>query len=229
MSMNVQGVIQALSRAVEVSPTEEQAVHKPVITLSRDHGAGGTEITKMLAERLDLEIYDETVLDAVAHRVEVSPNLLKGLHERSETSAESWLYALITGKNVSREEYLKAMITVMRSIYHKGGIIVGRGAHIVLEDRDVLRVRLTGSEKICAKRIAERKRLTLTEAKEECARINKERGTYVWNMFQTRLNDPANFDLTINTDHFASFEDVLEILIRSMEMIQRTRQSVAAD
>lgn len=222
MSIDVQGVIQALSRAVEVSPAEAEVTHHPVITLSREHGAGGQEVMKLLSERLNIDIFDETILDAVAHRVEVTPGILKALHERTDAATDSWLYALFTGKNVSRDEYLKSMVTVIRSIYHKGGIIVGRGAHVVLEGRDVLRVRLTGSEKACAKRIAERNRLSLTEAKMECAKVNKERAAFVWNMFQSRLNDPANFDITINTDHFSSFDQVVEILVRAMEMLGHT-------
>jgi hypothetical protein len=38
-------------------------------------------------------------------------------------------------------------------------------------------------------------------------------------MFKSRLNDPTNFDLTINTDHFAHFEQIVETIIRAMEMM----------
>ncbi len=219
MTMNVQGVIQALSRAVEVSPSDANKNLHPVITISRDMGTGGEEVAAMLAKRLDLEIFDENILDAISQRSEVNKKVLKSLHEKVSSASDAWLYAMVTGKNVSRTEYVNALITVIRSIYHKGGIIIGRGAHVVLQGRDVLRVRLTGSKEACAKRVAYSERLSLTEAKQKCAEINKERGTLVWNLFKSRLNDPTNFDLTINTDNFAHYDQVVEIIMRSMEMM----------
>ncbi len=219
MTIDVQGVIQALSRAVEVSPLDSDSTLHPVITISRDMGTGGEAIGKMLAERLDLDVYDENIIDAISTRSEVNKNVLKNLHEKVSSASDSWLYAMVTGKNVSRDDYVHALVTVIRSIYHKGGIIMGRGAHVVLQGRDVLRVRLTGSKEACAKRVAHREHLSLTEAKRKCAAANKERGQFVWNMFQSRLNDPTNFDLTINTDHFAHYDQIVETLLRAMEMM----------
>lgn len=219
MTIDVQGVIQALSRAVEVSPLDSDSKLHPVITISRDLGTGGDAIAKMLSERLGLEVYDENIIDAVSNRSEVNKGVLKNLHEKVSSASDSWLYAMVTGKNVSRDDYVHALVTVIRSIYHKGGIIMGRGAHVVLQGRDVLRVRLTGSKEACAKRVAHREHLTLSEAKRKCAEVNKDRGAFVWNMFKSRRNDPTNFDLTINTDHFAHYEQIVEILIRAMEMM----------
>jgi cytidylate kinase len=219
MTIDVQGVIQALSRAVEVSPLDSDTTLHPVITISRDMGTGGEAIARKLAERLDLEVYDENVIDAISTRSDVNKNVLKTLHEKVSSASDSWLYAMVTGKNVSRDDYVNALVTVIRSIYHKGGIIMGRGAHVVLGGRDVLRVRLTGSKEACAKRVAHREHLTLSEAKRKCAAMNKERGAFVWNMFKSRLNDPTNFDLTINTDHFAHYEQIVETILRAMEMM----------
>lgn len=219
MSIDVQGVIQALSRAVEVSPGDTDHTLHPVITISRDLGTGGEEISCLLAQKLELEVYDETVIDAISQRFEVNKNVLKNLHEKVSSASDSWLYAMITGKNVSRTDYINALVTVVRCIYHKGGIVIGRGGHVILQGRDVLRVRLTGSTEACARRVAHRDRLSLSEAKLRCKEVNKTRAQFVWNMFSSRLNDPTNFDLTINTDHFAHYDQVVEILMRSMEMM----------
>lgn len=219
MTIDVQGVIQALSRAVEVSPFDADSTLHPVITISRDLGTGGEAIANLLSERLKLDIFDEDILDAISQRSEVHSNVLKNLHEKVSSASDSWLYAMVTGKNVSRDDYVHALVTVIRSIYHKGGIVMGRGAHVVLQGRDVLRVRLTGSKEACAKRIAHREHISLTEAKRKCTAKNKERGQFVWNMFKSRLNDSTNFDLTVNTDHFAHYEEIVEILIRAMEMM----------
>ncbi len=219
MTIDVQGVIQALSRAVEVAPSDRDQKLHPVITISRDFGTGGEEISRLLAERLGLEIYDENVIDAIAKRSEVNASLLKNLHEKVSATSDSWLYAMVTGKNVTRQDYVNALVTVVRCIYHKGGIVIGRGGHVILQGRDVLRVRLTGSREACAKRVAHRDQLSLSEAKQKCGAINKERAKNIWNLFHSRLNDPTNFDMTINTDHFAHYEQVVEILIRSMEMM----------
>ncbi|MGZ8411051.1 MAG: cytidylate kinase-like family protein, partial [Hyphomicrobium sp.] len=96
---------------------------------------------------------------------------------------------------------------------HTGGIIVGRGGHVILAGRDVLRVRIVGSVEACATRISDQEGASYAEAKRKVQDVNKRRGKFVWDMFHSRYNDPTNFDLIVNTDYFRRLDDVVELVL----------------
>ncbi|MCW9001672.1 MAG: cytidylate kinase-like family protein [Rhodospirillales bacterium] len=220
MAFNVQTVIQAISRAAELSPQEQaKAVRKPIITISRDHGSGGDEIAEALAERLGIDCYGKEVLNAVAKRAEVNESLLRDLHEKVTKASDSWLYSVVFGKNVARDDYVRDLVTVIRGLYRVGGIILGRGGHVILAGRDVLRVRIIGTPDACARRIAHLDHIDLKEAKKEVVAANKAHDTFVWEMFRTRLSDASTFDIVINTDHFADYGQVVDILMNVVTMM----------
>ena len=90
-------------------------------------GGGGDEIARDLAGQLGVEIYDEEILDGIAKHANVNPSLLEDLHEKVSRASDSWLYSVIFGESVSRDDYLRYLVTTVRGLYRMGGIIKGRG------------------------------------------------------------------------------------------------------
>ncbi|MGB0749470.1 MAG: AAA family ATPase [Magnetospiraceae bacterium] len=212
MTVNIQSVIQALIKANDVAHADGGEPRRPLVTLSRDMGSHGDAIAQDLAARLGVKVYDKEILDAIAHQAGVNSALMKTLHERVSDASDAWLYALVTGKNVSREDYRRSLITAVRALYRTGGIVLGRGAHVILAGRDVLRIRITGSVDVCAQRVAQRQHIPLQDAVKLVRETNKRRATYVWETFKSRLNDPTNFDLVVNTDNFADYHTAVELI-----------------
>lgn len=175
---------------------------KPVIAISRDHGALGRTIAQGLAARLDVPIYDREILDKVAERLETEPATLKLLDESNARARDFWLMRLFTGKDLSEDAYREQLVNVILSLSRVGGIILGRGANVVLATSCALRVRVTASHDVCMKRVQERYHISEAEAKDQIERVNSARGRFVWEMFHRRNSDASNFDLVINTDRF---------------------------
>ena len=48
---------------------------------------------------------------------------------------------------------------------------------------------------------------------------NSQRGKFIWDTFQQRLNDPNTFDLIINTDHVTDKNKVVDVLVEAMNMV----------
>ena len=229
MSLNIQGVIQAMTVATETETrSESERTRLPVITLSRDHGSGGDEIAAGLAERLGIEIYDEEILDAISKHANVNPSLLEDLHEKVSGKSDAWLYSVVFGESVSRDDYLRYLVTAIRSLYRMGGIIKGRGGHVILAGRHIFRVRIIGSVDVCAKRIAHQDNMGLNEAKKVVRETNRKRGRLIWKLFNSRLNDASNFDIVINTDHFSDYGQVVDIIMQCMRSLGYA-QPAAAD
>ncbi|MGE5547914.1 MAG: cytidylate kinase-like family protein [Solirubrobacterales bacterium] len=224
MTNNILSVIAAMAEVATVTPkgTPSRPAH-PVITISRDYGSGGDIIATRLCQRLHLPLYDEEVLRQVATRLEDDPAIVKLLDEGFGRAKDMWLYRLFSGKDVSPDNYRDTLVKVVMSLGRLGGVIIGRGAHVILAESCALRVRIAGTPEVCARRMAASGHGTYEEELAKALELNHRRGKFVWEVFQSRLSDAGQFDITINTDRMSDFEDVVELLVGMAQAIHEGR------
>ncbi|MEO5375713.1 MAG: cytidylate kinase-like family protein [Alphaproteobacteria bacterium] len=223
MAVSVQQAIRAMVVAAHTEPREqrERCPDKPVIVLSRDYGSGGDEIARRLAERFGVPVYDREILEAIAQRLDADEVALRQLDESIDKGRYLWLYRLITSQDVSFEAYRRTLINVILGLARVGGVIVGRGAHVVLFTHCALRLRICGTSPRCARRVAEAEGLDLTAARVKVLDINRNRARFVWDYFRSRLNDPSQFDLILNTDRTVSLEAAADALAAMVAAVYR--------
>lgn len=224
MTTSILNVISALA---EVATVPRQGDHarprQPVITLSRDFGSGGDVIATRVCQRMKLPLYDEELLREVAGRLNDDPAIVRLMDEGFGRAKDMWLYRLFSGKDVGPDIYRDTLIKVVMSLGRLGGVIVGRGAHVILANECALRVRVAGTPEICAKRMAAQGHGEEAELLERAREINHRRGKFVWEVFHSRLSDVGQFDLTINTDRMEDFEDVVETIVVMAEAVHSGR------
>lgn len=216
MAVNAQAVIQAIIRALEEPPARGRQARKPVITMSRTIGSGGDYIAQAVAERLGIELYGQEIINGIAAEANVSASLIEAMNDKLD-AVDAWIYSAVFGKHVSRDEYVHFLSTVIRGLYHTGGVIAGRGGHVILAGRDILRVRIVGSVEACATRVSEQEGISYAEAKRKVQDSNKRRGKFIWDLFHSRYNEPTNFDLIVNTDYFRRLDDVVELILLAVK------------
>lgn len=218
---DVQKAIQAIVSTISTSGEPRLVPSgRPVVCISRDCGTGGDEVAKLLAERLGVEVYDRVIVERISQRLDAEPETMRALDAGANQLRDLWLYSLVTGQNLNADHYKRHLINVIVSIGRSGGVIVGRGAHLILANSGALRVRITGSLDICAKRIAEAEGLDIDVARKRVEEVNHNRGKFVWDHFQVRSNDPRTFDLIINTDHISDRQKVVDMLVEAMKMVK---------
>jgi cytidylate kinase len=210
-------ILNVISAMAEVATTSPQGgarrPQRPVVTISRDYGSGGDIIAERLAQRLDLPIFDEVVLKEVAARLQDDPAIVRLLDEGFGRAKDMWLYRLFSGKDVSPDSYRDTLVKVVMSLGRLGGVLVGRGAHVILAESCALRVRIAGSPEACARRLAAAGQGSYEDLMDKVNDVNHRRGKFVWEVFHSRLSDAHQFDLTINTDRMDDFEDVVDVLV----------------
>jgi len=223
MTMDATKLVEAILKAHAAEMHGGQDAERPVVTLSRDYGSGGREIAQHLAKHLAVPVYDKELLDAVVERSGADPHLLAQFDEKTRSFWDSWIISMLSGENVLNDNYRRHLVKVVLGILYtgNGGVILGRGAHLILAQQNVFRVRLTASPETCAERVAKKKSVALEEARKLVELVNQNRSKFVWDVFKKRLNEPTAFDLTINTDRLAKYEEVAEIIIFAMQYQHR--------
>jgi len=224
MTTNILSVISSLAEAAATRRDEASGrPPRPLITLSRDFGSGGDIIATRLSHVLDLPLYDHQLLGEVAVRLKDDPAIVRMLDEEFGRAKDMWLYRLLSGKDVSADAYRDSLIKVVTSLSRVGGIVIGRGAHVILAGACALRVRIAGSPEICARRMAAAGHGDEASLLPKVLEINHKRGQFVWEVFQSRLSDANQFDLTINTDRMEDFEDVVATIVQLAKAVQSGR------
>ena len=224
MKCSVERLIESLI-AVELAQARKAAEDKAalarkasyVVTVSRGFGSLGKKIAQALADRLEVRCCDRSILEGVAQRADVDVELVKRLDENLEHSITSPWTEFFKGKSFPKERYLHFLVKVVLNISKKGGVIVGRGAHLILGPDKAFRVRIIGSLGNCAQRVAEREQINIEAARESVTTINRQRADYLQQLYGEGINDCSDYDLTINTDRF-DVDESIELILHSMQL-----------
>jgi cytidylate kinase len=186
-----------------------------VITVSRMYGCGGDDVAQQLADRLDLHYYDKQILEAIVAAAPENKALMERLDQQVTTMREEVMHMIVTGKSPT-EEYRHYLLNVILGIARHSGVIVGRGAHLLLADYRAFRVRIVASEETCAARVAERQHISQQEALRWARQADQEHSDYIRKVFGRDVNDPITFDLVINTDHIG-LEQAVNVILFAMQ------------
>jgi len=137
---------------------------------------------------------------------------VRHLDDRVNRINGNWWQTLFKGKSYPKERYLQHLVKVVLNISMKGGVIVGRGAHLILGPERCFRVRIIGSLDKCAERISEREAIDLKAAQLRVQEVDRERTEYLNELYGVHAADSSNFDLVLNTDRFTVKETTALIL-----------------
>jgi len=186
---------------------------RPVITMSRQYGALGEHLGRLVADKLEFQCWDQEILHEIARHAKMPSTLFESLDERKKDSVSQLIAVFDKNHHVTAGEYMHQLLRVLHTIAtHGDAVIVGRGASYVLDPDSTLRVRT-----VCAldERVAglvERKGLSEKEARERCLRIDRERQEFIRSHFDRDIDDPSGYDLVINTGT-CSLDVAAEIII----------------
>jgi cytidylate kinase len=173
---------------------------QPMVVLSREYGGRGAEIGHKVAEKLGFQYHAQELVHEIAKRARVRQKLVESLDERAQDRVEQWVTELMEGGIFAPSDYLRNLSKVVIALGRHGrGVIVGRGAHFILDPTRTLRVRAIAPLETRVARIAEREDMSLVEARALVLRVDSERIAFYRQHFNVDVADPAHYDLIVNT------------------------------
>ncbi len=187
-------------------------LHMTLITLSASYGAGGASVGPTLAERLSVPFLDRAIPFAVSERLDVDVATAERHDARIGRGGIERLLRGFIGQDIGApvplapeltvdDDFRRATEEVLLAQAATGeGVILGRGAAIVLRDRqDVLRVRLDGPPERRAGQAARLGGIPLEEAERTRDRMDRRHAEYIRRFYGVDITDYSLFDIVLDS------------------------------
>jgi hypothetical protein len=189
-------------RSVSIKFHPTHAVQeKCFLTISRESGAGGSEIAAIVGKRLGWKVLDKNLLDHVAERFHHDRSMLKLVDETRSNWVFDVLGTWMDNKVIPHETYVAQLTRIIQAVARQSNFIfVGRGARFILPREKVLAVRLVAPEGFRVKRLMHVFSLSESDARRYMRDTDKGRREFVQRFFHHDITDPHLYDLVINTE-----------------------------
>ena len=186
-----------------------------IITISREYASGGSQIGKMLSERLGIPCYDREIIGKVAAESGLCEKFIEDKGEYGNKVAIETYFA--TGMYYNGPSVEDSIWAIQHQIIEELAekepcIIVGRCADYILRKRtDVLNVFIHADKKTRAKYLAEDLKENVLDPEKYLKELDRRRSTYVQFYTDMKWGDSRQYDITLNTGKI-SFNQCVEIL-----------------
>jgi cytidylate kinase len=189
----------------------------PYISISRELGSGGAEISRLLAEKLGWLHYDREIIEAIASKSHVREELVARFDEHIQNELDTYLQNLLTRQLLDNTHYLHHLTRVLVGIAQYGNaVILGRGANFILPPENGLRIRVVAPLDSRKQRLMQMHGYDEKQALHEIAQRDKERNEFFSHHFRCKPNEPCAYDVVINTGQF-SIEAATDLIIKLAE------------
>ena len=194
-------VQQGEEKAAAASNAGTAAGIGPYLTISRESGAGGSQIARLVGDAIGWEVLDRKLLECVAEKYHTSPAVLELVDE----TTTNWITELfghwIDPTSVSQMQYVCRVSRVILMAARAGKVIfVGRVAQFVLPHERGLCVRIVAPLKYRIKQIMECRHLSFEEARDYVAKTDASREECARQYFHRDIADPHLFDFVVNVE-----------------------------
>src|SRR6516164_3855750 len=113
------------------------------IAISREAGANGSAVGRLLGERLGWPVYDYELVERIADDMGLRSTLLESVDEKRMSWLQECVASFSSGRSVTESAYVRHLVqTLLTLALHGECILVGRGANVVAPPETTLRVRL---------------------------------------------------------------------------------------
>ena len=185
----------------------------PVITISKEPGAGGNILAQKIAERLDLDLFNREIIKEIAESAKISASVIETLEKERLSGIEDFISSLVNKHYLYPGLYLEHLMKVVCTIAEHGrAIIVGRGANFILPPEKRLSVRMIAPLDVRIQNIARRFDVSVDEAKRRVIRRESRRKAFVRQSFNADISNPIHYDLTINTGNMSMVSAVEAVI-----------------
>ncbi|MGV8092632.1 MAG: AAA family ATPase [Mangrovibacterium sp.] len=198
----------------------------PVITISREVGCGGLQVSHLLAAEMNKIVYckrwqviSKEILNESAQELQVAPEKVERLLKLNEHFTFDEILSAFTDKYYKSN---RVILNTVREVIHNFAIegyciILGRASHIIASDiRNALHIRLVAPTDWRVSRISASKGFSRAEALQYIKETDIERDN-LRKCFLKDKNAEDNYDLVIDVSRFSE-DMVVRLIAQAFEL-----------
>ena len=195
-----------------------------VITISRQFGAGGITLGKMVAKRLGYSFVDTEIIKMVAEMANVSTNFVETVEKEAGGKFSKIITKLVSKPLLDRvlkdergyideEIYLDYLVLIIAQMADEGNVVIlGRGSQYILRDHpDAYHFLLIDEFENGVKFMQERYSLSQNRAEQVVKSEDKRRLNLYRKLHKTDYDRPSLYHLVLNM-HRISLDKAREMI-----------------
>ncbi len=187
---------------------------KPLITISREYGSGGSIIAATVAKKLGKpwRVFHDEIIEQIAKEAQIEKKLIKEIDESKIPFMHEVLEDFFGRRQVSLESYSKHLLRILGKIGQRGNaIIVGRGSNFLFTDS--LKVRILSDMDQRIKVVAQVKKVSERKAREIIDDYDKHRAEFARAVFNHDPRKAHHYDITIKTGERLGLEEAAYLIV----------------
>ena len=174
----------------------------PCLLVSRELGAGGSQIATKVAKRLGWGHLDKDIIETLASQYGTPRVVLDVVDEKHVGWFADLLNGWIEGNGFSQLSYVNRLGRLFNAVARRGEVvIVGRGAKFLLPKSAGFSVRIIAPMEFRVEQIILRQGVTAREARGLIQRSDADRKAFIKRYFHRDVTDPHLYDLVVNIKH----------------------------
>lgn len=189
-------------RLRELQPDAERAgaPRRPMITVSRERGSGGSRVAELVARRVGYTLLHHDLIDRMCTTSGIRRGIVASLDEHTRSQVSIWCDAMLGQHYTDANDYVRLLLETIGSVAALGGVVVvGRGSNFIVGPERGLHVRVVAPLETRVARLVEHQQMNERDARREIATRDRERAGFVRKVYSRDIADPSAYDLVINT------------------------------
>jgi len=196
-----------------------------VITISRQFGAGGVTLGRMIAKKLGYTFADENIVQRIAKEANVSYDWVQSFEKEAGGKLSKVISKMISRSMIDRvladergyldeQIYLDYLVLIIAQIADEGDVVIlGRGSQYILDDHpEAYHLLLIDEEQNRNKFLREHYDLSEKRARNLMFSEDKRRINLYKKIGKKDYDNPALYHLVINMNRF-SLESAMKLAI----------------
>ncbi len=205
-----------------------------VITISRQFGAGGITLGKMIAETMGYTFADDDIIQRVAKEANVSTHWIESFEKEagsklsrliSSMVSKRWLDRILADERGYLDEkiYLDYLVLIVAQFADEGDVVIlGRGSQYILDDHpDAVHILLVNEFENRVKFMTERYEMTRRKAERTVVNEDRRRISLYKRLGKSDYESPQLYHMVLNMgrlDLETARDMVCNLVMRKMEM-----------
>lgn len=163
--------------------------NKLIISISREHGTGGKEIARKVAEKLELKFFDKEEIK----KFTIENSLIENKYDNDE------LYKFYLSLDAEKDSIIKQAETIKMIASKNDCVIVGRCADYILKDNpNLVKIFLYAPGEYRINKIKEMYKDTHKEAEKHVIQSDKSRASYYEVIANKKWGEKENYDICLD-------------------------------